>query len=178
MADTKISDMTAATDLDSATIPIVQAGVNKKAAISIFDTRLGSLDVLSDVDIYEPDNNQILVYNESTGKWENENQVRIQSVTSSATVTPNADTNDMVIITAQAVALALANPSGNPRDGQLIVIRIKDNATARAITFGSSYRAMGITLPTTTVLSKLMYLPMVYNLADGKWDVFNVINEA
>jgi len=137
-----------------------------------------SLDELTDVTIYEPDHNQVLVYNESTSKWENENQVRIQTVASSATVTPNADTDDMVLITAQAAALLLANPSGNPRDGQLLVIRIKDNGTARAITFGSSYRAMGITLPTTTVLSKLMYLPMVYNRVDGKWDVFNVINEA
>lgn len=39
MADIKISAMTAATDLISSVIPIVQGGTNKKAAISLFDTR-------------------------------------------------------------------------------------------------------------------------------------------
>jgi len=36
MASTKISDMTAATDIVSATIPIVQGGVNKRAASTLF----------------------------------------------------------------------------------------------------------------------------------------------
>jgi len=36
MADTKISGMTAATDLSGATIPIVQGGANRVAAISLF----------------------------------------------------------------------------------------------------------------------------------------------
>lgn len=39
MADTKISALTAASDLASATVPIVQGGANKKAAISLFDDR-------------------------------------------------------------------------------------------------------------------------------------------
>lgn len=36
MADTKISEMTAATNLTSASIPIVQGGANKKAASTLF----------------------------------------------------------------------------------------------------------------------------------------------
>jgi hypothetical protein len=36
MASTKISDMTAATNLTDAVIPIVQGGVNKKAASTLF----------------------------------------------------------------------------------------------------------------------------------------------
>lgn len=103
---------------------------------------------------------------------------RVQSVTSSATVTPNADTDDLVKITAQAVGLTLANPSGTPTEGQGMVIRIKDNGTARAISYGNQYRAVGVTLPTTTVISKTLYLGMVYNLTDTKWDVVAVIQEA
>lgn len=38
MADTKISAMTAASDLVSADIPIVQGGTNKKAASTLFTT--------------------------------------------------------------------------------------------------------------------------------------------
>ncbi len=103
---------------------------------------------------------------------------RVQSVTSSATVTPNADTDDMVKITAQAAGLTLANPTGTPTEGQMIIIRIKDNGAARSIGYGSKYRALGITLPTTTVISKTLYLAMSYNITDDKWDVIGVRQEA
>lgn len=101
----------------------------------------------------------------------------IQSVTSSGTVTPTFD-DDIVLITAQAAALALANPTGTPINGLGMVIRIKDNGTARAITYGSEYRAIGVTLPTTTVISKTLYLAMIYNDTDTKWDVLAVGQEA
>jgi hypothetical protein len=95
---------------------------------------------------------------------------RFQSVTSSATVTP-ISTNDLVIITAQAVGLTLANPTGTFTEGQALMIRIKDNATARTIAFDTNYRAIGVTLPTTTVISKTLYLGIIYNSTDAKWDV-------
>jgi hypothetical protein len=101
----------------------------------------------------------------------------IQSVASNATVTPTFS-NDMVKITAQAAALNLANPTGTAIDGLGIVIRIKDNGTARAITYGTQYRAVGVTLPTTTVISKTVYLAMVFNNDDTKWDVIAVGQEA
>ena len=95
---------------------------------------------------------------------------RVQTVTSSATVTP-VSTNDLVIITAQAVGLTLANPTGTFTEGQALIIRIKDNGTARGITFDTNYRAIGVTLPTTTVISKTMYLGIIYNATDSKWDI-------
>lgn len=101
----------------------------------------------------------------------------VQSVASSATVTPTFS-NDMVKVTAQAAALALANPTGTAIDGLGIVIRIKDNGTARAISYGTQYRAVGVTLPTTTVISKTVYLAMIYNNDDTKWDVVAVGQEA
>ena len=102
---------------------------------------------------------------------------RVQSVTSSATVTPTS-TNDLVKITAQAAGLTLANPTGTFAEGQALIIRIKDNGTARAITYGSDYRAIGVTLPTTTVLSKTTYLGIIYNDTDTKWDVVGVTTQA
>ena len=95
---------------------------------------------------------------------------RVQTVTSSATVTP-ISTNDLVIITAQAVGLTLANPTGTFTEGQALMIRIKDNGTARTIAFDTNYRAIGVTLPTTTVISKTLYLGIIYNSTDGKWDI-------
>lgn len=95
---------------------------------------------------------------------------RVQSVTSSATVTP-LSTNDLVIITAQAVGLTLSNPTGTFTEGQALMVRIKDNGTARTIAFDTNYRAIGVTLPTTTVISKTLYLGIIYNSTDTKWDI-------
>jgi len=102
---------------------------------------------------------------------------KLQTVTSSATVTP-VSTNDIVTITAQATGLTLSNPTGTFKEGQALMIRIKDNGTARSITFGSNYRAIGVTLPTTTVISKTLYLGIIYNSTDAKWDVLGINQEA
>ena len=102
---------------------------------------------------------------------------KVQTVTSSSTVTP-VSTNDLVTITAQAVGLTLANPTGAFSEGKSLMIRIKDNGTAQTIAFGSNYRAIGITLPTTTVISKTLYLGIIYNSTDGKWDVLGLNQQA
>jgi hypothetical protein len=101
----------------------------------------------------------------------------VQSVVSAATVTPTSN-NDLVVITAQAAALTLANPTGSWVQGQSIMIRIKDNGVARAINYDTNYRAIGVTLPTTTVINKTTYLGLIYNSTDGKWDIIGTTTEA
>ena len=101
----------------------------------------------------------------------------IQSLVSAGTVTPTF-ADDMVKITALAVALTLANPTGTAIPGLGMVIRIKDNGTARAISYGTQYRGIGVVLPTTTVLGKTLYLAMIYNSDDTKRDVVAVGQEA
>lgn len=103
---------------------------------------------------------------------------RVQAVTSSATVTPSWDNDDAVTITAQAAGLTLANPSGTPTSMQRMVIRIKDNGTAQTIAYGAGYRAIGVTLPTTTVISKTLYLGGFWNAADSKFDITAYAQEA
>jgi len=102
---------------------------------------------------------------------------RVQSVVSSATVTPT-NLNDLVKITAQAVGLTLANPTGTFDEGKDLIIRIKDNGTARSIAYGTKYRAIGVTLPTTTVVSKTTYLGLIYNATDDLFDVVGVTTQA
>lgn len=101
----------------------------------------------------------------------------VQSVTSSATVTATS-TNDLVKITAQAEALTLANPTGTFSEGQPLMFRIKDNGTARAISYGAKFRAIGVTLPTTTVISKTLYLGVIYNSTDDTFDVLGINQQA
>ena len=125
-------------------------------------------------------NNDLLQYESATSLWKNKPFTfipNVQSVTSAATVTPTT-LNDEVVVTAQAVALALANPTGTALQGESLIIRIKDNGTARAITYDTQYRAIGVTLPTTTVISKTVYLGFIYNSTDTKWDCIGVSQQA
>jgi len=96
--------------------------------------------------------------------------INVQNVTSASTITPTFS-NDIVRATAQAAPLTLANPTGTAADGWGIVFELKDDGTARALTFGSQYRGIGGTLPTTTVAGKRMVFGAIFNNADTKWDV-------
>lgn len=102
---------------------------------------------------------------------------RVQSVTSSATVTATS-ANDLVKVTAQAAGLTLANPTGTFVEGQALIFRIKDNGTARSIGFDTKFRAIGVTLPTTTTISKTTYVGCIYNSTDDKFDVIASLTEA
>ena len=115
--------------------------------------------------------------NWSTFNGKAEYAPRVQSVTSSATVTPTS-TNDLVKITAQATGLTIANPTGTMSEGQAMIIRIKDNGTAQTIAFGTNYRAIGVTLPTTTTISKTIYIGLVWNDTDTKFDVLGINTQA
>lgn len=102
---------------------------------------------------------------------------RVTSVASSATPTPDADTTDLYLITALAAAAAFGAPTGTPAQGQKLIIRIKDNGTARALSWNAIYRVIGTTLPLTTVISKTLYLGFMYNSTDTKWDLLAVGQE-
>jgi phenylalanyl-tRNA synthetase beta subunit len=106
------------------------------------------------------------------------NTPRVASIASSATITPTIDIDDQYSVTALAAAATIAAPTGTPLEGQKLTIRIKDNGTARALTWNAIYRIIGVTLPTTTVANKLMYIGCIYNSTDTKWDVVSVAQEA
>jgi len=106
---------------------------------------------------------------------------RVSSTADAATITPDCDSYDLIDITAIAQAFTIANPTGTPTNGQELRIRIKDNATARAITWGSNYvEGTGTVLPATTVLSKILNLLFQYNTANSlnKWQLIGVAQES
>jgi len=96
---------------------------------------------------------------------------RVGTSASAATHTIDSDSYDMFTVTAQAEAVTFAAPSGTPTQGQALIIRLKDDGTARALTWNAIFRAGDIALPTTTVLSKTMYCGFIYNSTDSKWDL-------
>jgi len=102
---------------------------------------------------------------------------RISTTASSATPTPNCDTDDSFLVTALATAATFGAPTGTPTDQQQLVLRIKDNGTARALAFNAIYRfSTDLPAPTTTISSKTLYMGFMYNAADIKWDCVVWIN--
>lgn len=104
-------------------------------------------------------------------------QPRVQAVASASTVTPTFS-DDAVKVTALAVNVTLANPSGTAVDCFGGVIRIKDNGAIRTITYGSQYRAVGVVLPSSTVAGKELYLAWIWNTEATKADIIAVGIEA
>ena len=96
---------------------------------------------------------------------------RINSITSSATPAINTDTTDIFEITALAVAITsmTTNLTGTPHDGDSLIVRITDNATPQSITWGASFEASTIALPTTTVASTLLTVGFFWNAVTSKW---------
>lgn len=102
---------------------------------------------------------------------------RIGTEASSSTPTPTGDSVDMWTETALAANATFAAPTGTPTEGQRLIIRIKDNGTARTLAWNAIYRAStDLPLPTTTVISKTMYVGFIYNSTDSKWDLLSLLN--
>lgn len=112
----------------------------------------------------------------STAFVQQERAPRIQTAGSNS-VTPTFN-DDLVRRSAATAGITLNNPTGTAVDGHGIVVELKDNGTARAIAFGSQYRAVGVILPVSTVAGKILELGMFYSAPDTKWNVVSVAQEA
>lgn len=108
-------------------------------------------------------------------------RVNVQTTTASPWAW-NSDSYDEQCFTALANALTINADAGTPTDGQKTIFRFKDNGTARALTWttgaSKAFRAVGVLLPTTTVISKTLYVGCIYNAADSRWDALAVSQEA
>lgn len=96
---------------------------------------------------------------------------RSGTTASSATPTINTDNVSFYSITALAAAITsfTTNLTGTPNIGDTLWIAITDNGTARAITWGASFEASTVALPTTTVISTRLDVGFVWNSVTSKW---------
>lgn len=96
---------------------------------------------------------------------------RVVTTTQSATPTINTDNTDMASITglAQAITSMTTNLSGTANAGDFLEVQITDNGTARGITWGTSFVASTIALPTTTVISTLLHVLFEWDATSSKW---------
>jgi hypothetical protein len=102
---------------------------------------------------------------------------RVDASTSASATTwaPNSDSSDIFELAgALTVAVTtISNPSGTPVDGQKLIIRVKSDGSAHALTWsGTQWRASSdLALPSTTTAAKTLYLGFIYNGTDTKWDL-------
>lgn len=106
---------------------------------------------------------------------------RIGNVNSQATatvLTPAVDTVEIEDITALASDLTINAPTATLTDGLKLIVRILDNGTSRNLTWDSFYREIGLTLPTATLIGKILYVGCIYNADNNTFDVVAVKTQA
>lgn len=106
-----------------------------------------------------------------------QNVAAANTITDNSTLTPVA-TSRAYAVTALAQNATIAAPTGTPAEMQPLTIRIKDNGTSRTLAWNTIYRVFGVTLPTSTVAGKNLYVSTVYNAIDTKWDVVGIARES
>ena len=94
----------------------------------------------------------------------------LASTANSATPTLNTDSYDMMVITGQSVAITnfSTNLTGTPVNGQKLWISIT-GTTSIAITWGTSFEASTVALPTTTSGTSRLDIGFVWNVANSDW---------
>jgi hypothetical protein len=118
---------------------------------------------------------------QSGGASSGQFRANIGSWTSGATAVINVNTVDQYNITGLSTDITISVTSTvTPNDGQRLLIRIRDNAIARNLTWtqtANQFRFIGISPPTITSVSKLIYIGCVYNAADGYWDLISSLTQ-
>lgn len=102
---------------------------------------------------------------------------RVFSTSTAASITPDLASYDQYCLTAQDVALTINAPTGTPVNGDKLIFRILDNGSAQTLTWDATYTVIGVTLPTSTTASKMLYVGCIYNAANTRWDVVAVTTQ-
>ena len=101
---------------------------------------------------------------------------RVVTTTDDATAVIDVDVTDVYELSAVANATTFTL-TGTPTDGQKLIVRAKDAGAAKGLTW-TGFTVIGVTLPTTTVISKWHIVGCIYNSAATQWQAVAVVAEA
>lgn len=103
---------------------------------------------------------------------------RVTTITSSATPSINVDLYDILYISALATNITSITVTGTLTPFRPILVIVKDNGVSRTLSFGSSFVAMGESLPTVTTASKVTTAAFLYYPSKSKLGCVGVKLEA
>lgn len=92
-------------------------------------------------------------------------------------LTPEFELVNIEILTGINGALTISHPEGTYQKRENRVIELKDDGTARAITWHGIYASKYDTLPTTTIAGKSIRVYLEYNDGTTKWECLSVMVE-
>lgn len=104
------------------------------------------------------------------------NNRTVTALTDAATIAVDASTGNIFTVTLGGNR-TLGNPTGSPVNGQLMEVRVRQDATgSRTLAYDTQYRfGTDVTSPTlTTTAAKTDYLLFQYHSGDTKWDCIAV----
>ena len=101
------------------------------------------------------------------------NVLTATSYTTDTGTSLNCDYWDVFVVTAQAGALKLNNPTGSPRDGQLLFVAMTATG-AQTLTHDTQFQASTVALPTALSTSRLNNL-YVWSAATSKWIILSSV---
>ena len=120
-----------------------------------------------------------LYFTVTTGAVRNTVSLYVQASVASGSTPAGDSRQNEYYVTALASGVTFSAPSGTPVNGNLLLIRIKDNGSAQTLGWNSIYKAVARALPLTTTASKTMYLGFKYNSSGtGTWDLIAYAEES
>jgi hypothetical protein len=141
------------------------------------------LEGLNDVDLTSPANDDFIQrksgqFVDRTVKQVKDDLVRVTSVSYGATVTPNADTTDVLNVGALTGDITIAAPTGTPKDGQTLTIRfVQDGTGSRVVTWNAAF-AFGTDITAAdepTAASAKWQRIFEWNATDSKWRATRIV---
>ena len=128
------------------------------------------------LECYDTDINKKYFWNGT--EWEKiKGNIESVSVASATTLTPDIDSSEMEIVSALSSGLTISAPTGTVYEGKELTFRIKDDGTARSLTWNAIFEDYTGSLPTTTIANKTVYIGCKYNAVNTKWDIVAVQNQ-
>jgi hypothetical protein len=101
---------------------------------------------------------------------------------STGTITIDASQYDTYVVTAtnaSSVIIQINTDNGyTPFDGQKLIIRLRDDGTARRLYFNynsNHFRVVGIAPPAITLSNSTIYVGAMYNQSVARWDILSAV---
>lgn len=145
----------------------ISGATTNGTAVTFASTALVASNIVNSGTLTLPTSTDTLVARATTDTLINKNLTRRLVTVNAPGATPSTNTDNVDIAKFTGLAAAITsmttNLSGTPVEGQYLMFQFLDNGTARAITWGASFSATTVALPTTTVISTLLRVGFQWN---------------